>query len=955
MKYLKIIILLLLSKMSFAQNILLRADAKSTVEDFRLSAKYNLIIPRFFDTTEANAFNGIDSAGAIIFSRSDQTVYFKSSVPKKWVSIGTGSANFWSLLGATVTDTALIFMGSINNKDVIFRRNNLRAGLLGTTSTSFGNGALKSGESAASRYNTAFGLNALTNHKRGSGDIGIGDGALRTDTSGTDNFAGGSSSQENIIDGVQNTSVGNFALQGVPGSNHGKRNIAIGFSAGKNSASDSDKIYVSSTAWSSQQMDSLNSIIYGAQNSNPLLNRLAFNSQVKINDGSQGNNYIFTSDANGYGTWKPLSSTSYTLTKNATKDSIILSNGINRYAVRDSQNSPIDTTSINNRINAKLNIGDTFGIRMQPIAGNNIQITGAYPFLTFRGTPTSVEFIPITGTLINKPVTGVIKGGANYAQSYDNLTYVQKRYVDSLVATRGGNGVGGNDSAYIKFTVLNDSNIVFKRINGGLDTLTLVGNGAGGGGGGTALNQSQIGFGSSTNTLTGSPLFQINTTNSYTSTNLKAGVYFAPNLSYTSTSDTLVALSLAPTLNGFFNYGIKMANQYITLDNFGGIAIGSPSTTATSNSVSLGKSAGGIGASTINIGVSSGFNSAGNNTINIGEQAGAAGGGAAGVNIGTYAGYSGANANGVLIGFETGTYSNNNSFVNALGNYSMRSSGNSSYINSIGVQAGFQSANASYSNYLGYSSGSGVSGSYNNLIGYNVGLNSITGSNNTVIGSNITTPTPGTSNTFNFGNVLYGTNTYSVTSGTPSSVAQTTGQVGINVTTPNASAVLDVVSTSKGFLTPRMTTTQRDAITTPANGLQIYNLTDNQLNYFNGTVWQGIGVGSAGGGGAVATTQYHTTGTTVTIANTTSWLIVNPTSVLSSLAITMPATPTDGQEIIINFGGTISTTASAIVNNLLVVANTGQGLVGTGSYGVVETEDIITYKYNLSLAEWFRK
>lgn len=63
------------------------------------------------------------------------------------------------------------------------------------------------------------------------------------------------------------------------------------------------------------------------------------------------------------------------------------------------------------------------------------------------------------------------------------------------------------------------------------------------------------------------------------------------------------------------------------------------------------------------------------------------------------------------------------------------------------------------------------------------------------------------------------------------------GNVGIG-TTPNASALLDVSSTTKGFLPPRMTTTQRGAITTPPAGLMIYNTTTNKLNFYNGTAWE---------------------------------------------------------------------------------------------------------------------
>ena len=64
--------------------------------------------------------------------------------------------------------------------------------------------------------------------------------------------------------------------------------------------------------------------------------------------------------------------------------------------------------------------------------------------------------------------------------------------------------------------------------------------------------------------------------------------------------------------------------------------------------------------------------------------------------------------------------------------------------------------------------------------------------------------------------------------------------VSATTTTPDASAMLEVNSTAKGFLPPRMTTTQRDAITSPATGLVIYNTTTGCLNYWRQTAWYEI-------------------------------------------------------------------------------------------------------------------
>ena len=87
--------------------------------------------------------------------------------------------------------------------------------------------------------------------------------------------------------------------------------------------------------------------------------------------------------------------------------------------------------------------------------------------------------------------------------------------------------------------------------------------------------------------------------------------------------------------------------------------------------------------------------------------------------------------------------------------------------------------------------------------------------------------------------------------------------IGIGTVAPNASAALEVNSTTKGFLLPTMTQTQRNAISTPATGLLIYQ-SDNTpgFYYYNGAAWTAI-AGAAGGGAAgyssTANTLIYTT------------------------------------------------------------------------------------------------
>ena len=96
----------------------------------------------------------------------------------------------------------------------------------------------------------------------------------------------------------------------------------------------------------------------------------------------------------------------------------------------------------------------------------------------------------------------------------------------------------------------------------------------------------------------------------------------------------------------------------------------------------------------------------------------------------------------------------------------------------------------------------------------------------------------------NVGNLIFSANTGlsgSYASFTPNNIMTVSGansNVGIGTTTPSSKAILDLTSTTKGLLLPRMTTTQRDAITSPDAGLIIYNTTSNKLNFYNGSAWE---------------------------------------------------------------------------------------------------------------------
>lgn len=66
------------------------------------------------------------------------------------------------------------------------------------------------------------------------------------------------------------------------------------------------------------------------------------------------------------------------------------------------------------------------------------------------------------------------------------------------------------------------------------------------------------------------------------------------------------------------------------------------------------------------------------------------------------------------------------------------------------------------------------------------------------------------------------------------------GDVGIGTASPNANAILDVSSTTKAFMPPRMTTTQKNAISSPTAGMVVYDSTLNKICVYTGAAWETV-------------------------------------------------------------------------------------------------------------------
>ena len=116
--------------------------------------------------------------------------YYWDNPTTTWIGLGK-DVKAWQLNGNTVNATT-DFMGSTNNADVIFKRNNLRAGRIGIENTSFGVNALN--PASTGHQNTASGTASLYSNTTGSQNTASGAFSLFSNTTGNNNTASGTSS-----------------------------------------------------------------------------------------------------------------------------------------------------------------------------------------------------------------------------------------------------------------------------------------------------------------------------------------------------------------------------------------------------------------------------------------------------------------------------------------------------------------------------------------------------------------------------------------------------------------------------------------------------------------------------------------------------------------------------------------------------------------------------------------
>jgi hypothetical protein len=215
--------------------------------------------------------------------------------------------------------------------------------------------------------------------------------------------------------------------------------------------------------------------------------------------------------------------------------------------------------------------------------------------------------------------------------------------------------------------------------------------------------------------------------------------------------------------------------------------------------------------------------------------------------------------------------------------------------------------------------------------------------------SALTNPVTGTG-TANYLTKFTGTSTIG-----NSVIYETNSNILIGTTTDITSAIFNITSTTKGFLPPRMTTIQKNAISSPATGLTVYDTDYNRLEVYNGSAWVSLGnvswgsiTGTLSGQtdlqNALNLKQNQINGTGIVKANGTTISYDNNTYLTTSSASSTYAplaSPSLTGDIIISPLGTININADAsstIYQRFKwYVYNPSGGTIGANSKLVLET------------------
>lgn len=298
---------------------------QSAILDINSSNK-GLLIPRMSLFQRATIQN---PAEGLIIYQTDNISGFYFYNGSEWKSMTTntisdksvaGTDGDWTIIGNAGTNPSTNFIGTTDNKDLVFKVNGAKSGTIdanGTTlfglasgvnyntatsatfdensgfgaytlfsntsgtgikNTAVGFYSMKANTTGA--YNTAVGRYSLFSNTSGSRNLAFGGDAVGSNTTGNDNVGLGWGALYFNVSGVANMAIGSQALNKVTGSN----NVAIGYQAGFNATGSSNLFLGTQAGYSETGSQKL--YISNSNTINPLIKGEFDNKNLKINLGA---------------------------------------------------------------------------------------------------------------------------------------------------------------------------------------------------------------------------------------------------------------------------------------------------------------------------------------------------------------------------------------------------------------------------------------------------------------------------------------------------------------------------------------------------------------------------------------------------------------------------------------------------------------------------------------------
>lgn len=740
----------------------------------------------------------------------------------------------WDLNGNAGTNPATDFIGTTDSIPLMFRVGNVHSGYLDENN-----------------QNVSFGTGSYDGNLSNTNCVAIGYYANAGGHDAHDIVAIGSNSLLSTADGNQNVGIGTNSLAGNVS---GYANLALGYFAGAYLVDPNRTIVLNSIDRTNEVGDLTKSPLIIKEDDFPNNQLATFNAQVKINDGSQGNNKFFKCDTNGLGTWTNLPSPTLNCWGLAGNSGTMP--GSNFIGTSDSAELLFKVNSIQSGFIQYSRANTSFGYQSM-----NSITTGVFNTAFGQGALKSNTVGGINVAIGNQALENSTTAGPNLAVGHQalaaNITGTDNTAVGTIALRQN---ITGSQNTAIGEQALNNNNA---NNNTALGHNAMFFNS-------TGNNNLALGFkagfyntigsnqifinsldrGNYTSDQTGSPIYiqqnatvsnQLTTINGNTNLNgsivipsLVSGVTATSKLWKLASGENFMIFRDDPTY--IISNGVGTGGDYFIGRNAGNLTM-----TGGGNNIGIGdQSCSSITDAYGVIGI--GLKALKNNTTGVANTG--VGNGVLKENTtgfeNTAFGFD-ALYNATTASYNTGMgayalYSATTGEQNtAVGDHSMTSLTTGFRNTGVGVTSLSSVTTGSYNVALGSGSQAHVIGGNNNTaLGYHTMHNNTTGSGNVAIGY-----LAGESslnglndklliNTAATGALIYGD--------------FSTGQIQINsASTPVLTdcAQLEVISATKGLLFPRMTTTQKNTISSPTGGLVIYDTDLNKLCLYT-TNWETI-------------------------------------------------------------------------------------------------------------------